>query len=123
MLGVKQLKKDLSRNTLVLDAGQMVWLAQNSERLKNIRKVARKKWKCFWSKPKEVNAAVAAEQTDRQRDVTCDTSTKESEEAGKTWYQEQLVDNEVERRKVCTRAKERLVVKATGNTGTLTWNL
>ena len=66
-----------------------------------------------------MNGKVAADQTDRQRDVTCDNSPKESEEAGKTRYQEQLVDNEVERRKVCTRAKERLVVKATGNTGTL----
>ena len=66
---------------------------------------------------------MAADQTDRQRDVTCDNSPKESEEAGKTWYQEQLVDNEVERRRrVCTSAKVSLDVKATGNTGTLTWN-
>ena len=116
------MKKDMGRNTLVLDAAQMVRLAQNSERQKNIPKVARKTWKCFWSQQKDVNAAVAADQTDRQRDVTCDNSPKESEEAGKTWYQEQFVDNQEERRKVCTSAKERLVVKATGNTGTLTWN-
>ena len=110
-LGVKQLKKDLGRNTLVLDAAQVVWLKSKKNGTSS-QKDAKKMWQCFWSQWKDGNAAVAADQADRQRDVTCDNSPKESEvgDSGK----------DMKRRRVCASATERLVVKATGNTGTLT---
>ena len=107
------MKKELCGNNLVLDAAQVVWLAQNSERPKIFPKGCEDMEVLLV--PVEARELSSGTRPNRptQRDATCDNSQKESEEcaSGKV----------MKRGRVCTSATERLVVKATGNTGALTW--
>ena len=105
------MKKELCGNNLVLDAAQVVWLAQNSERPKIFPKGCEKDVEVLLV-PVEARERSSGTRPNRptQRDATCDNSPKESEEGdnGKYLHRGRVCSSARIMRRQCTNGCSRL---------------